>query len=495
MHLLLIIAVLAALAIAEHSSGEPVPDPGLRVMLSVAAMLPAPLLAGYIARTTVGRLRHGRLPSAVARRLRVWRAIHVLVWLGTAALVLHGLGWVRLIRFNWGLSALPLADDVLVLAPVLVPLVLSWAAWYPVEREFLAATGQSGGTLALPGRWQYVGVHVRHYLGILLIPVLVLLGAADVTALLFPHVARQALPAAIYIPVIVAVAVVFPHVLRHTWSTRPLEGGPLRHRLETLAHKAGFHAREILVWNTGGLVLNAAVAGILPCLRYVFLSDGLLARLREEQIEAVFGHEVGHLRYRHLLWRLVAIVAPLSLGWSLSQLLPEHGTAWLEGMRLGNLGTQATMATLAMVGLLGYMLLVFGPYCRMLEGQADLFGCRLLGHVQAELPDRACSHNSPGASLPVAPPQLPVGGREAPSPPDQHRPAVERYSAALEGLVAGGVDRDRAGWQHASIARRIDFLRQVANDPQFEQRYHRRLRWVNTLLALAAFSPLAAWLW
>ncbi len=468
MHFLLIVAVLAALAISEHSPGEPVHDPGLRVMLSLVAMLPAPLLAGYIARSTVGRLRHGRLPGTVCRRLRLWRGIHVLVWLGTAGLVLHGVGWVRLIRFNWGLAGLPLADDLLVLVPVLAPLILSWAAWYPVERE-LRALGESDA-LALCGRWQYVAVHVRHYLGVLLVPVLVLLAVHDVTGLVVPDLARGSLSSAVYIPVIVAVALAFPHVLRHTWSTRPLEPGPLRHRLETLAGKAGFHAREILVWRTGGLVLNAAVAGVLPRLRYVFLSDGLLARLSAEQIEAVFGHEIGHLRYRHLLWRLVAMLVPVSLGWSVSQWVPEGWIAWLANASAGGLPSQGAMAALAVGGLLAYMLLVFGPYCRMLEGQADLFGCRLLADSRAE------------------PPEVPA--------PGAYRDAVERYVAALEGLVVGGgVDRDRAGWQHSSIARRVEFLCRAAHDPQFEPRYHRRIWWVNRLLALAALSPILAWPW
>lgn len=496
MHFLLIVAILAALAISEHSLGEPVHDPGLRVMLSVGAMLPAPLLAGYIARTTVGRLRHGRLPTAVCRRLRWWRGIHIAVWLGTAGLVLHGLGWVRVIRFNWGLAALPLADDLMVLVPVLAPLVLSWAAWYPVERELRAALGENDAALALSGRWQYVAVHVRHYLGILLVPVLVLLFVHDVTGLLVPHLARAALPTAVYLPVVIAVALVFPHVLRHTWSTRPLEPGPLRRRLETVADKAGFQAREILVWNTGGLVLNAAVAGVFPSLRYVFLSDGLLARLTAEQIEAVFGHEIGHLRYRHLVWRLVAMLVPISLGWTVSQLLPQSCSDALANLRLGGLGAQATVAALAIGGLLAYMLLVFGPYCRMLEGQADLFGCRLLAEAHGDSSEMAFLGQPAAPKALCEPMENACAQSDRLSPAEGYGDAVHRYVAALEGLVlGGGVDRDRAGWQHSSIARRVDFLRLAAADPGFEPGYHRRIRWINTALALVALSPLWVWPW
>ena len=41
------------------------------------------------------------------------------------------------------------------------------------------------------------------------------------------------------------------------------------------------------------MVINAAVAGFLPPFRYVFLSDGLLSYLGDEEIAAVFAHEMG----------------------------------------------------------------------------------------------------------------------------------------------------------------------------------------------------------
>ena len=57
------------------------------------------------------------------------------------------------------------------IAPVLLPLVLSWAAFYEVDRALLAG----GGTSEFASRREYLALHARHYLGLLLLPVLTLL--------------------------------------------------------------------------------------------------------------------------------------------------------------------------------------------------------------------------------------------------------------------------------------------------------------------------------
>jgi Zn-dependent protease with chaperone function len=102
-----------------------------------------------------------------------------------------------------------------------------------------------------------------------------------------------------------------------------------------------------------------------------------------------------------------------------------------------------------------YVLLVFGAYSRMLEGQADLFGCRALAA-------------------------------------DRSTPPVETFISALEKLaIAGGIDRNAPSWQHASIARRISFLHRVASDPRYEESFQRRLRWAGSLIIAVVVSPLA----
>jgi Zn-dependent protease with chaperone function len=112
------------------------------------------------------------------------------------------------------------------------------------------------------------------------------------------------------------------------------------------------------------------------------------------------------------------------------------------------------LASLAAVG--GYVGLVFGAVSRLLEYQADLFGCRVFE------------------------------GNE------QQR-AIGAMVSALERLASvGGIDRRWTGWQHASIARRVEFLGRAASDPVFERRFHRRVRLLGGLILAVNLAALTA---
>ena len=382
---------------------------------------------------------------------------HVALWLATAGGILWWLHWGQLVRFNWHLDHVFLVDDVLILMPVVLPMVLSWAAFYEVDRALQVGLS---GEAALEGppatRRQYLGVHLRHYLGVLLLPVLGLLAVQDAVDLVAPGLLESDWAVAIYGPAFLLLFLLFPVLLRHLWQTRPLEQGTLRSRLENAAARSGLGVRDVLVWQTGGLLVNAAVAGFAARLRYVFLTDGLLARLDEDEIEAVFDHELGHVRHRHLLLRILAMIAPLSLWLLAGQLAPESGyrvEAWLA--RAG-LGLQVPMG-LAIVAVMGvYMFFVFGFYSRLLEHQADLFACRAMA----------------------------AGSSKSPR---------ETFVSALEKLtLAAGTSRKATGWQHASVARRVELLRQAAEEPRYLARFERRVRSVNLVLIAAVLSP-AAW--
>ena len=93
-----------------------------------------------------------------------------------------------------------------------------------------------------------------------------------------------------------------PLFVRLAWPTRTLPPGPLRQRLERLASRVGFRCTDILVWDTGHVLVNAGVTGALPWFRYVLLSDALIESLTPAEVAAVFGHEVGHIAHRHLLY-------------------------------------------------------------------------------------------------------------------------------------------------------------------------------------------------
>jgi STE24 endopeptidase len=497
MQLVLILAVLAALVVSDCGPPEPVSGVGWRVAVAGGGVVLVGLLAWLPSVAIARRIRadfagHRQL----LRRFARLRQVHAAVWLLSCGGISYGLDWARLVRFNWGLDHTFLADELLILAPVLVPLVLAWAAFYEVEkavqpgrvgasegdspifaaRELRQSPGEvsgrseggspvfarrkSGQSPAFPTRQQYLLLQVRHYLGLLLVPLLGLLAVEDVLELVFPGAALRAYGAAVLLACLAAMFVLFPVVLRYVWQTRPLPPGPLRSRLETAADRVGFRAREILVWQTNAMVVNAAVAGLVRRLRYVFLSDALLARLGEEEIEAVFGHEVGHVRHHHLLLRMLAMVAPLSLWMLLGQAFPGAferllGLPGGAAFAMGGLGVQVPTGLVLLGAMAAYVVVVFGYYSRQLEHQADLFGCRWAAA-------------------------------------DPRQPALETFASALEKLASSsGAGRNARSWQHASIARRIDFLGQLCHDPKRELRFQRRVRLLGGMLIGTVLSPLA----
>ncbi len=460
MQLVLILAVLAALLVSESGPSEPVSGVVGRLMIAAAGIALLWLLAlaasGLIARRLTADFSSHR---SLLRRFRQFRRAHVALWLVTAGGITYGLDWARLVRFNWHLDHTLLVDELLILTPVLLPLVLSWAAFYEVDRAVqVGLAGRDALQKPLPTRRQYVALHFRHYLGILLVPLLGLLAVQDALELIAPDAPQHGYHAPVLLASLAALFVLFPVLLRYVWQTRPLPPGPLRSRLEEAAGRAGFRARDILVWRTNGMVVNAAVAGLVRRLRYVFLTDALLLRLRDEEIEAVFGHEVGHVWHHHLLMRVLAMVAPLSVWMLLAQASPEAlqrllerpGTQWLA---LGEVGPKIPTALVMLTAMAAYVLVVFGYYCRQLEHQADLFGCRWMA-------------------------------------PEAGRTPVERFTSALEKLASSsGMGRNARSWQHASIARRTAFLHELSRDPKRELRFQRRVRLLGGLVIATVLSP------
>ena len=135
------------------------------------------------------------------------------------------------------------------------------------------------------------------------------------------------------------VLVLAPAFVRLSWPTRPLPAGPLRDRLERLAARFGFRYTDILVWDTDGAIVNAGVTGALPWFRYVLLTDALIEGLDPHEVAAVFGHEVGHIRHRHLAFFGFFFVGSMGVLTLASDLVYGHvlkGLGGLAGLDLGD---------------------------------------------------------------------------------------------------------------------------------------------------------------
>ena len=465
--LALFLVVLAALSTAQFSRAEPVTDPAVCLALTLAGFAGVSLFALITSAVTVRRLRSDFSRRAkTLRRFDRLRQIHVGLWLLMSSVTLYGLGWDRLVRFNWHLAESFLADDLLILLPLVAPLLFSWATFYDVDRHLQSLSPAKPTRPA--SRRQYVRLHISHHLGLVLVPVLLLLSADDAVRFLVPSLSDGERSLLVAMGLLPALLVFFPDLLRRIWQTQPLPTGPLRDPLMAAARRWNMPLRDILLWQTGGLVVNAAVAGLVRRRRYVFLTDGLLERLSDEQVEDVFAHEMGHVHYRHLPLRLVAVAAPVGLWMVAASVFSPQLESLNVMLAAGGPAATSLVGLLAIAAIALYAWFVFGPYARLLENQADLFACRVM----------STANSSPGHA------------------PDSVAPAsVACYGRMLAQLaVAAGVETSRGGWLHPSIDHRVQWLVDCAVRPGRTGRFE-ALIWFSTalLVSLCVGAVVGCW--
>lgn len=211
-----------------------------------------------------------------------------------------------------------------------------------------------------------------------------------------------------------SLAVLLPTVLTSAWDTVTMPPSPQRDLLDEVARRAAFEPRDVRIWRTGHLMSNAAIVGIGDR-RVVLFSDSLLASLSPRELAAVYGHEIGHAKRKHvtvfLVWTLALF---LGADWLAAEFAPKND--WLAA------GT--------LFGGLGLWALGFGWLSRRCELEADLYSLELL-------------QDPAGMTL-----------------------ALDRVSGRLN---------DVTGWRHFSSRDRVAFLWRAWADADFAARFRRRL--------------------
>ncbi|MFV2067184.1 MAG: M48 family metallopeptidase, partial [Pirellulales bacterium] len=373
MQLFSMLTVLAAVAIAEAAPDRPVDHVNPRLTAALVGMLIPVAWAAFVSRRTVRQIR-----LATASRIDRWRSFRKWETVQTGLCfvfgiaVLYGLGWPQLVRSNWELDRWLFLDDVVILAPAMLPLFVSWLLFYSVDCAIRSTVQVANPRI---GRWQYALLRVRCHWLVVLVPVAGLLVLRDTI--------RWAVPTAVGTPhewllslaYLAAIVFFFPLILKWSWRTEPLPAEPLRRRLEQAASRWNVGVKDFLVWKTGNRVVNAAITGLVPSCRYVILTDGLLRHMTSAEIEAVCAHELGHVDHRHLALRMMAAVGPPVLLYVCARWL-------IQALAVGGLpiGCEPWMLLASMVplGAAVYAVTIFGPYARLLEQQADWYACRRL---------------------------------------------------------------------------------------------------------------------
>jgi Zn-dependent protease with chaperone function len=474
--------------------------PKASLLLTAGVVLLIGMHAFWVSqRVTRPLSRDPSLRDRLLARYERGRFIHQMGQFGLYALALGVLGWGWGIRELWKWdNGQPMPGlELLRLLPFVAGQVLTWVFFYDADRAVHRAShrmldadpfaqnwSEAGGAASLRqaqtsseappfgGRWTYVLFQLRQKLALVFIPVLLLVVQKELFRL-FPATWQywQSAINSIGFVVLLGVFLGMPWLIRLVLGLKPLPAGVLRDRLEATAGRLGFRFSDILLWNTRSGMANAMVIGLVPWLRYVVFTDRLIEEFPEDEVEAVFGHEVGHVRHHHMLFYLVFLVLSMFVLGMLGDVVVKVARdAWpetLAGLSIEQLSMPAdateTLSFVSIVTLVvGYIFLVFGFLSRRCERQADIFGCRTV------------SCDDPHCERHAEPTVFAEGGKGlCPT-------GIRTFVRALEKVAhVNGISPDRPGflqsWQHSTIARRVAFLRSVLVDSRVEALFQRRL--------------------
>jgi len=337
-----------------------------------------------------------------------------------------------------------------------------------------------------PGLWRYFSSQLRLQVLFTLVPLAMILLLRDLICLTlyqFGVVLRNTseLDPLVLLGSSTLVFVFAPVILRHVLRTQPLPDSPLRKRLEEICRRCRLRYRDILLWRTDNNMGNAAVMGILPWVRYILLSDLLLETMSDEQVEAVFAHEVGHIVHRHMAWYVVLVVI-LMVGTSapadaLKQLLIAHGLPRWAGPRI-----DLVMEAVAIAIFFG----IFGVLSRRFERQADVFAARTI----QEFSENA---GSIGVTSPIVPATAPV-----PAVAGSPQSYVGEYGAAVFAsalhrvAIVNNIPVRARNFSHGSIAARMKYLYDLSTDPARTGRFDRAMMAIYATLVIALVLSIAA---
>lgn len=398
--------------------------------------------------------------------------------------------WAKLVRDVWNLDRFPLVGDLFLLAPFFSSLTLAWIIQFPVEMKLkYASLGKQSDNASQsePSRASeetlgaYLFDKYRHQILVVAAPMIVIVFAKHYTdslranlqspdrlrgilelirrneAGVWDRLSTQSwVSDAILGIVSVVVLVLAPVMLRFVWSTEPLPAGPLRERFERICARIGLRYREILLWRTHGLTVNAAVMGFIPQMRYVLVSDALIESMNDDEIEAVFGHEAGHVQHWHLPF--FGAFAALSMYVSGGIVIVFESTGILKDV--------GTLQMVGLVALLLTWLFGFGWLSRRFERQADLFGVRCvtsdIGNCRTWCP----VHGEPQTrGLCIS--------------------AANLFGRTLMKIAAlNGIPRRAPSWRHGSIESRCQLIERLAANPTECARFDRSLLRIKLGLAI-----------
>jgi STE24 endopeptidase len=458
-------------------------------------------MLGMWSRLLARRIRRGtRRGMRYFHRVTNAAQFFVPIWLGIG---IFFLGWgpaVQAMLGPIGRWPVQLPGALIGTLPALLTWMGLWWSQYPADRalrdqEMLVRLDQDLPISTTPPFGAYFQQNLRMQILFLAAPILLILSMHDVVMVaLWRGFMIKAegtwIEGVITLCSALSVFIASPLLLARILGARPLPRSPLRDKMEAMcaAHRLRF--RDILLWPTHNRIANALVMGVAPRCRYVLLSDLLLSEMTDEQIEAVFAHELGHVVHRHMIWYLVFMKVLILALAVVAAILAAIQQRWLK---LPVLIPPELMMTL--IGFGGFVF-AFGYVSRRFERQADVFAARTLERQLAPAIHPLAAHHPSthvgptGASIFASAlhrvatiNNMPLGSR---------RPIEGSFVQRLVGWAEQFADLAN-NWLHGSIATRMRALHRMSTDPLHTRRFDRGMArlYLGLLIALVASGTLA----
>jgi len=241
--------------------------------------------------------------------------------------------------------------------------------------------------------WEYF--RARLSIPMLLFPPLLLGSLMEDTLSFLPVVPFLSdLPVLLAAPVFCLLLYLFaPNLFNLAWQAGPLDDDPhLVGEIRRIAEATGTPIAGVRVWNTfKEPIPNAAVVGLLPGHRFVYLTRYLLQIFPTRERLVVVAHEIGHFRLGHV-WTYLAFTLLL-----VTATLAVRVIIFLFWPRLPDLFGSWTLG-LEFVGFLLVFLLVFTALSRRGEIEADRFATLAVGRGElASAMERLQDHLRPSS--------------------------------------------------------------------------------------------------
>jgi len=205
-----------------------------------------------------------------------------------------------------------------------------------------------------------------------------------------------------------------PWLVRHLFKTKQLDVATENWVREVMDF-VGLRRTRAVRWDTDGKSFDALVAGFVPPLRTLLVSDRLIDELPREQVAMVVLHEASHLRRRHVPLRMLSVLPAWGAGALLSRMAGDQTWAMAAGSAVG------ILLTMIILRLVAYRT----------EHDADVQACHMAAKIGGQIPD-------------------------VPATYDQ---AADALSAALMRVTFDQPESRKPTWLHPGVAERVDWMR------------------------------------